>query len=69
VIPIEERIDARLDRNVKARVVAEAERRNVSLNDVVNEKLALAYGLDPQAHPVPRRRLGRRPGQKNTPPP
>jgi predicted HicB family RNase H-like nuclease len=63
MIPIEERIDARLDRTVKARVVAEAERRNVSLNDVVNEALALRYGLDPQAHPVPRKRMGRRPGE------
>jgi hypothetical protein len=56
----EERIDARVHPAVKALVAGEAEARDCSLNDVVNEKIALAYGLDPKEYPVPRKRMGRR---------
>lgn len=55
----EERIDAKLNRVVRARLAEEAAATGRPLNDILNECLALRYGLDPGQHPVARHIGGR----------
>lgn len=65
------RIDVNINAEVRVRAAEEATRRGVSLNEVVNEHLARAYGLDPARHPVPRKAPGRplgRPKKSEDPP-
>jgi hypothetical protein len=54
------RIDVHIHPDIRARVAREALARGVTLNDVINERLALSYGLDPARYPIPRKPPGRK---------
>lgn len=54
-----ERIDVRINPIVRERAVEEAQATEVTLNEVLNAALCQRYGLDPAAHPIPRKAPGR----------
>ncbi len=60
---VRKRLEAAIHSKVWDCLAAESERSDRSMAEIVNEKLALSYGLDPVRYALPRKRVGRKPAR------